>query len=126
MVAEPNTRRKRKRRNPFAIVRAAAEDAGTNGAATLDLSALLDVLGYGSDEFVSIAHKGRQRGDEFTTTVTKPSRVKTILLELLGQEYDIWFGVNPTSGPARTAAGRGKTPGHHSDRGVGGRSRCEG
>jgi hypothetical protein len=74
-----------------------------------DLVALLVVLGYRPDEFVSIAHKGRQPGDEFTTTVTTPARACTALIELAGQECDVWFGVNPTSGPARAGAGRGKT-----------------
>lgn len=99
---------KRTERNPMHLAIAPLRAADSVGELSL-LSLLLDVLGYGPDEFVSIAHKGRQSGDEFTTTVTVPSRVEAVLSDLSGEQCDVWFGVNPTSGPERVGAGRGKT-----------------
>lgn len=89
---------------------AVASSESSDSAGELSLSSLLlDVLGYGPDEFVSIAHKGRQSGEEFTTIVTVPSRAEAVLSDLSGEQCDVWFGVNPTSGPERVGAGRGKT-----------------
>lgn len=94
-------------RNPMhlAVVSSASPDA----AAQLLISDLLGVLGYGSNEFVSIAHKGGRPSDEFTTTVTTPAQADAVLSDLSDQQCDVWFGVNPTSGPERVGAGRGKT-----------------
>lgn len=83
-------------------------EAVNEGPAKLDMGSLLTALGYQPDEFVSIAHKGRDPGDEFTSRVVSPTSVPAALAELAGQECDVWFGVNPTRGPERVAAGRGK------------------
>ena len=64
---------------------------------------LLGTLGFKSDEFVSICHKV---GDAFPTEVCSPSNAPARVASL-PENTDIYFGVNPTKGPARSRAGRG-------------------
>lgn len=99
MSIDPETTR-RKRRNPLALAREARADSG----ATLDLSALLDVLGYAPDEFVSIGYK---TNGIFRTKVCAPGDAPGLVAEL-PNHADIYFGVNPITGPARKGDGRGK------------------
>jgi hypothetical protein len=69
----------------------------------LDLSALLDVLGYTTDEFVSIGYKN---GSGLSTAVGQPANAASYVAKL-PDGADVFFGVNPVQGPARTAKGRG-------------------
>lgn len=97
----------KRRGNPMHLAIASSESL--DSGAPLSLAELLDALGYRAGEFVSVAHKGRQSGDEFTTSVTIPTHAEAVLSDLADQQCDVWFGVNPTSGPERVGSGRGKT-----------------
>lgn len=71
---------------------------------TLGLSDLLDLLGYTPDEFVAICHQ--RPGEAFTSdVVAAPDAGSTV--ERYRDGADVWFGVNPTAGPARESGGRG-------------------
>ena len=72
----------------------------------LTFDALLDLLGYSDDEFVSICHKIGD-GGPFTSAVCSPTNAPAKVAKL-PNGANIWFGVNPTSGPARSRRGRGK------------------
>lgn len=65
---------------------------------TLDLARLLGILGYKAGEFVSICHK---IGDgSFNSSVVALADAATDVGGL-SVHADIWFGTNPTKGPAR-------------------------
>ncbi|WP_142393943.1 hypothetical protein [Mycobacterium kansasii] len=70
----------------------------------LNLGGLLGVLDFKADEFVSICHK--IPGGRFVASVCATADVTTTLAGL-PNGADVWFGVNPTTGPTRTNAGRG-------------------
>ena len=70
---------------------------------TLDLSALLDVLGYTAGEFVSIGHDA---GGRFSTAVMAVADADGFVAGL-PDTANVYFGVNPTRGPARNSDGRG-------------------
>ena len=72
----------------------------------LTFDALLDLLGYSDDEFVSICHKIGD-GGPFTSAVCSSTNAPAKVAKL-PNGANIWFGVNPTSGPARSRRGRGK------------------
>jgi hypothetical protein len=83
---------------------AGAPEAQTESS-SLDLSALLlDTLGYAPDEFVSIGHDA---DGQFSTAVGKPANAARFVARL-PDRANIYFGVNPVTGPARKNAGRGK------------------
>lgn len=62
-----------------------------------------DVLGFRPDEFVSVCH---DPGGEFSAAVMTPDRAPQYARSL-GDDVNVWFSVNPTSGPARVGGGRG-------------------
>ncbi|OQZ96931.1 DNA primase family protein [Mycolicibacter algericus] len=64
---------------------------------------LLELLGYTDTEHVGICH---QLEGHFNTAVL-PSNAATAYVSNLPDTADIWYQVNPTSGPVRTNAGRG-------------------
>ncbi|RUP03035.1 MAG: DUF3631 domain-containing protein [Mycobacterium sp.] len=72
--------------------------------AELNLPMLLDELGYAEGEFVSICHKVGE--GQFTTAVVAPGDAAETVADLPAGA-DMWFGVNPVAGPARSRAGRG-------------------
>jgi hypothetical protein len=76
------------------------------GDIVIDFTALLfDTLGYTRDEFVSIGRD--DPAGIFHTAVMQP----TLAAAYVGQlpaTANVYFGVNPTRGPARQSAGRGK------------------
>ncbi|WP_185292566.1 AAA family ATPase [Mycolicibacterium litorale] len=65
----------------------------------------MDALTYRADEYLSVCH---QRGDEFRSAVMAPGAAPRYAVEL-GSGADMWFGVNPTSGPVREGGGRGRS-----------------
>lgn len=70
----------------------------------LDLSGLLGALGYEPDEFVSVSHK--TASGAYSSAVCKlPDAVAHAAA--LPDDVDVYFGVNPISGPARERQGRG-------------------
>lgn len=71
---------------------------------SLGIADVLDVLGYRDGEFVSVCHL--RPGGPFSTSVMQPSAAPSYVAGL-GDEVCVWFGVNPTVGPARSSAGRG-------------------
>ncbi|MCV7222948.1 hypothetical protein [Mycolicibacterium elephantis] len=73
----------------------------------LDLAGLLRVLGFTTGEFVAFGYKLGPDG-RFNSRVCDASDAAATLASLPGGA-DIWFGVNPTRGPARKNAGRGST-----------------
>ena len=78
---------------------------GNRNKAAIDFAALLfDTLGYTPDEFVSIGHK--IGGGPFLTEVCVPGDAPA-RVAALPDRADIYFGVNPITGPARIGAGRG-------------------
>ena len=75
------------------------------GEIVLDFSALLlDTLGFTPDEFVSIGHDA---GGEWSTAVMASTDAPEYVTKL-PSTANIFFGVNPVRGPARSRAGRGK------------------
>lgn len=66
---------------------------------------LLELLGYTDTEFVGICHSTDRR---FRTAVL-PAAVAPAYIDQLPVTADVWFGVNPTTGPVRTNSGRGST-----------------
>ena len=68
--------------------------------AGLSLADLLDVLGH--DGFTSVCNK--PPGGQFASRVVPSSEAPVAADRCLG---DVWFGVNPVQGPARTNEGRG-------------------
>lgn len=71
-----------------------------NDAGRIDFAGLLATLGFAESEYVSICHK--PPGGLFLTEVCCLQDAPTTATA------DIYFGVCPTSGPARKNAGRGK------------------
>ena len=77
----------------------------TRESVALDFTVLLfDTLGYTRDEFVSIGHDA---DGEFATVVKPPADAAKYVAGL-PDRANVYFGVNPTKGPARDRAGRGK------------------
>src|SRR5689334_16111536 len=73
---------------------------GENVDCVIDFATLLALLDYIDDEFVSVSQKagdGRFR----TLAVESPAKAAQ-LVEALSNKQDVYFGINPTSGPART------------------------
>ena len=76
----------------------------TRESVTVDFTVLLlDTLGYTDSEFVSIGHDA---DGEFSTAVMPPTEAPAYVDGLPGTA-NVYFGVNPTKGPARRRAGRG-------------------
>lgn len=71
-----------------------------NHADNCDLSALLDLLGYTDAEFVSLCYK-LGSGGKFTAKVARRCDA-AIEMAAIPEGADVWFGVNPVRGPART------------------------
>ncbi len=63
---------------------------------------LLGTLGYADGEFVSVGHE--KPPQEFRTSVMTPAGV---LAAAPPVDANVFFGINPTRGPARKHAGRG-------------------
>lgn len=78
---------------------------GENTSCVIDFTTLLALLDYTDDEFVSISQKGGD-GRFRTLVVTSPAEAVE-LVEQLADKQDVYFGINPTSGPARTGGRRG-------------------
>ncbi|MBU8819895.1 hypothetical protein KL864_28830 [Mycolicibacterium goodii] len=74
-----------------------------NAQRELDLSALLDLLGYSPDEFMSLSHDGSGR---FATRVMRAAHVGNVMADM-PESANVYFGVNPVTGPARENKGRG-------------------
>ena len=70
----------------------------------VDFAALLGTLGFADGEFVSI---GRDGDGVFRTAVLPPWQAPAYVAQL-PTTANVFFGVNPTKGPARQNAGRGK------------------
>jgi hypothetical protein len=62
---------------------------------------LLELLGH--TEHTSLCHK--PVGGQFTTLVNTPTVLPMIVERL--PDSDVWFGINPITGPARTGGKRG-------------------
>lgn len=86
--------------------RAATQTADTEYTGRADIADILESLSYRPDEFVSVCHQ--RRGGDFCTAVVTPDAAPGYVAGL-GSGADIWFGVNPTTGPARERAGRGRS-----------------
>jgi hypothetical protein len=81
------------------------EDVVPDPGTIVDFTALLfDTLGYTDREFVAICHQ--KPGGTFRASVM-PSSFAPRYSATLGDTVDVWFGVNPTRGPARPDCGRG-------------------
>ena len=65
---------------------------------------LLDLLGFAPDEFVSIGHY--VDNGSFRTAVRAPSDAPSYVAGLPA-DANVFYGINPTAGPARENAGRG-------------------
>ncbi|MCV7259199.1 DNA primase family protein [Mycobacterium shimoidei] len=74
-----------------------------NAQRELDLSALLGALGYSPDEFMSLSHDGSGR---FATRVLRVAHVGKAMADM-PDSANVYFGVNPVTGPARENRGRG-------------------
>ncbi|MGO9101427.1 MAG: hypothetical protein ACLP9Y_19025 [Mycobacterium sp.] len=92
----------------------AADDPIVSDAADIptevivDFTALLfDTLKFAADEFVSIGHDNPATRQPFSTAVMAP-RLAPAYIAQLPETANIYFGINPTKGPARQKAGRGK------------------
>jgi hypothetical protein len=82
-------------------------DTSTNlpCASVLEFPALLlDVLGFTEDEFVSLGYQ--KPGGKFCPAVLEPAAAITAVAEA-STAANLYFGINPVRGPARTNAGRG-------------------
>ena len=71
----------------------------------LDFEGMLDTLGFTDDEFVSIIHWGSDGTPQ--TWVGLPSAAPAYASSL-PDTANVFFGVNPITGPPRRNAGRGK------------------
>ena len=81
-------------------------NTGTHAPVLIDFTALLfDTLSYTSSEFVSLAYQ--EADGVFRTAVGSPARAPAYA-DTLPRTANIFFGVNPVAGPARTASGRGE------------------
>lgn len=65
---------------------------------------LLDELGYVDGEFVAIGHA--VGGEKLHTRVLPPRHAPAVVMQL-PTDANIYFGVNPTAGPAREGGSRG-------------------
>ena len=65
---------------------------------------LLDILGFSSDEYLSIGYHSLDT--PFRSTVCSPDLALRTLDQIPG-DADIYFGVSPVQGPARESSGRG-------------------
>lgn len=73
----------------------------------ITFSQLLQKLNFTDDEFLSVCH--RVGGDgALKSSVCRVSDVQAVIAEL-PESANVFFGVNPTEGPARKNAGRGKS-----------------
>lgn len=82
-----------------------SRDLGSSSQSTrLDLDDVLETLGWVHEECIAVCH--RPIGGQFSTSVVESVNASTLVSSLPG-DADIWFGVNPTSGPVRSGAGRG-------------------
>jgi len=76
----------------------------TDPASTItDFAELLETLGFTGDEFISIGHEHR---GAWRTAVMAPTDAAGYVAKL-PEGANIFFGVNPVTGPARANAGRG-------------------
>ncbi len=71
----------------------------------LDFAELLDVLGYTPDEYIAVCH--RVGDGPFRTAIGSPSNASQYVADMLPRHADVFFGVNPVRGPARSNGGRG-------------------
>jgi hypothetical protein len=79
---------------------------GTTKPIECDFGVLLcDVLGFTNDEFVSLLYI--EADDKRHTAVWRPATAVTWVATKMPDTADVYFGVSPVSGPARTDAGRG-------------------
>jgi hypothetical protein len=76
---------------------------------------LLDTLGYTDGEFVAIGHDA---DGAFRTAVMAPGDAPSFVAKL-PDTANIFYGVNPTRGPARSNAGRQRRGRDPSGRAVG-------
>lgn len=75
---------------------------------TLDFAELLTILSFSDDEYIAVCHKtGNDKGAYFHTQVCRAVEAPHVVTTI-PDDADIWFSVNPTSGPARKNGGRGK------------------
>ena len=73
----------------------------------IDLGTLLrDILGYRDDEFGSIL---RLDGGTPSSVVAPAGEIATTAARFATSSEALYFGVNPTAGPARTGQGRGRS-----------------
>lgn len=70
----------------------------------INLAGILDALNYTDAEFVQLCQEG---GGAPFSSVVYPADYAAGLAEQLPQDRNVWFSPNPTSGPARSNAGRG-------------------
>jgi P4 family phage/plasmid primase-like protien len=72
----------------------------------MDVSDWIAALGFSADEYVAVCHKHNTTGD-FKYSVLPPAAVPSYV-DLMSAAHDVWLGVNPVAGPARSTGGRGK------------------
>jgi hypothetical protein len=75
------------------------------GGDRVNFADLLDTLGYQAGELVSICWQTPTQ--PFTSRIVTSGDAQAAV-DVLHNESEAWFGVNPQAGPPRTAAGRGK------------------
>jgi hypothetical protein len=76
------------------------------GTSVLDFKSLLcDVLAFTDDEFVALGYQ--KPGGRFYTAVQEPAAAVTAV-DGASTSANLYFGINPVRGPARTDAGRGR------------------
>lgn len=71
------------------------------------LTDLLNALGYTEDEHIAICHQSPT--GPFSSTVTIPTGAAQAIVD--AGHANIWYGVNPITGPPRVNAGRGRADG---------------
>lgn len=73
----------------------------------MNLAELLETLNYTEGEYLSLNHQPANNRNIFTTRVLAYNNTVNHTALTLSDNTDTWFGVNPTTGPARTNSGRG-------------------
>lgn len=94
-----------RQRDMLAAIAALPIIGGTMPNDKITFSQLLQKLNFAPNEFVSICH--RVGDGRFATSVCAVTDAQA-KIQKLPAEADVYFGVNPTKGPARASKGRGK------------------
>jgi hypothetical protein len=76
-------------------------------APELDFGALLGVLGYTDNEFLSVTHRNAQKDAPMIAEVLRTSDVAAHVAKL-PSAHDVYFGINPVAKYVQSSGGRGK------------------